>query len=83
MTNQNKKEEERTKLKLYKPTAYLHSLKPLTTKRMGTDLHFSTKNQDTYGSARGRSSYQPKRKDTLVGQTRLYYSRGQPISDMN
>ena len=42
VTNQSKKEEERTTLKLYKPTAYLHSLKPLTTKRMGTDLRFST-----------------------------------------
>ena len=59
--NQSKRDE-RTTLKLYKPTAYLHSLKPHTTKRFGTDLRMIE--QDTEGSERGRTSYLHNRNHT-------------------
>ena len=57
-TNQSRKDE-RTTLKLYKPTAYLQNLKPQITKRVCTDLRISA--QDTEASERRQTSYMHQR----------------------
>ena len=76
-------ENERTTLKLFKPTAYLAALKPVKMIRASQNSNFSTlKNEKALvaicSQRMAETGFTKKRDKILVEQARLYYTRQKP-----